>query len=258
MGNNNKGHLHLRFLNHHVEHSFYLRWEVRLNLLKLTFQDNWQNNSQSIFGNLQKVSDWIGSHDRNKVLLLKKTTNKKQVYKYFGIRLINYAMSGHLSSWTSLPWLPWLPWLPCYNLLVCYTTSSPVNPCVTRLLHSWMARVHPVSLLADSGAELGETESAMCISENKGFSKGLQESCDNHVSWDKNTISRSCKTRLSTGLHAAAERRRLFFVHAAATVFKRRIGVKRLFTPNAPFRVFRKTISEQNLTFGISEHNIFW
>ena len=25
----------------------------------------------------------------------------------------------------------------------------------------------------------------------------------------------------------------------------------------APFRVFRKIISEQNLTFGISEHNIF-
>ena len=42
--------------------------------------------------------------------------------------------------------------------------------------------VHPVSLLADSGAELGETESAMCISENKRFSKGLQESCDNHAS----------------------------------------------------------------------------
>ena len=48
--------------------------------------------------------------------------------------------------------------------------------------------VHPVSLLADSGAELGETESAMCISENKGFLKGLQESCDNHASWDKNTF----------------------------------------------------------------------
>jgi hypothetical protein len=39
-------------------------------------------------------------------------------------------------------------------------------------------------------------------------------------------------------LHAAAA------AAAAATVFKRRIGVKRLFTLNAPFRVFSEIISK--------------
>ena len=63
------------------------------------------------------------------------------------------------------------------------------------------------------------------------------------------------------GLHAAAERRRRrrFSTHAAAAVFKRRIGVERLFTPNAPFRDFSKIIFVQNPTFRISlsENNIF-
>lgn len=63
------------------------------------------------------------------------------------------------------------------------------------------------------------------------------------------------------GLHAAAERRRRrrFSTHAAAAVFKRRIGVERLFTPNAPFRDFSKMIFVENPTFRISlsENNIF-